>query len=68
MTNNITVEKKQSLVKVYLGAEVEGGKNYLDVAPDASIVFSDRYMLDFSYYILNQHFSVGGKVKLSFKK
>lgn len=74
VTNNITIEKKQPLVKVYLGADaglrygtplIRGG---LDIAPAASLVIADRYMLDAGYYILGGEISAGVKVKLSFRK
>lgn len=74
VTNTITIEKKQPLVKLYLGADagiryakplVWGG---LDIAPAASLVIADRYMLDAGYYILGGEISAGVKVKLSFRK
>jgi len=67
-----TVIKKPPLVKVYLGADAYGGKAgakvNLDLAPGASFVFADRYMLDLGYYIFNQQVTAGVKVKLSFGK
>ena len=67
-----TVVKKPALVKVYLGADVYGGKTggkiNIDLAPAASVVFADRYMLDLGYYIFNQQVTAGMKVKLSFRK
>ena len=74
ITNTITVEKKQPLAKVYIGALVgvryatpllQGG---LDVAPTASVILADRYMIDISYYVLGGQITAGAKVKLSFKK
>jgi len=63
---------KPALVKVYLGADAYGGKTgakiNLDLAPAASVVFRDRYMVDLGYYIFNQQLTAGFKVKLSFKK
>lgn len=67
-----TVAKKSPLIKVYVGAETYGGKSgskiNIDLAPSASVVFADRYMLDLGYYIFNQQVSAGLKVKLSFRK
>jgi hypothetical protein len=67
-----TVVKKQSLVKLYLGVDAYGGKASgkvnVDIAPAASLVFADKYMLDLGYYILNQQVTAGVKVKLSFIK
>ena len=67
-----TVIKKEALVKVFVGADVYGGRTgtniNLDLAPAASLVFRDRYMLDFGYYIFHQEVSAGLKVKLSFRK
>jgi len=66
-----TVMKKDALLKVYIGADMYGGKDAgkvnLDLAPAASLVFGDRYMLDLGYYIFHQEISAGLKVKLSFK-
>ena len=63
---------KTALIKVYIGADAYGGKSgpkyNLDLAPAASLVFNDRYMLDLGYYIFNQQLTAGFKVKLSFKK
>jgi hypothetical protein len=67
-----TVMKKEALVKVFLGADMYGGKEgtnvNLDLAPAASVVFRDRYMLDLGYYIFHQQVTAGLKVKLSFGK
>ena len=67
-----TVLKKQALIKVFIGADAYGGKGgtkiNLDLAPAASVVFRDRYMLDLGYYIFNQQITAGLKVKLSFGK
>ena len=74
VTTTITVEKPEPLVKVYLGAAT--GVRYtapltrggLDIAPAASLIISDRYMIDAGYYILGGEISAGLKVKLSFRK
>ena len=67
-----TVLKKDALVKVFVGADMYGGRDAskinLDLAPAASLVFRDRYMLDLGYYIFHQEVSAGLKVKLSFGK
>jgi hypothetical protein len=67
-----TVKKKSPLVKVYVGADAyggrAGGKYDFDLAPAASLVFGDRYMIDLGYYIFNRQVTAGMKVKLSFKK
>jgi hypothetical protein len=72
VTNTITVEKKPSAVKVYLGADAYAGrasaKYNIDIAPAASVVVADRYMIDLGYYILNEQVTAGLKVKLSFRK
>ena len=72
ITEKTTVMKKVALVKVYLGIDAYGGKTggkyNVDLAPDASFVFADRYMVDLGYYVFNQQLTVGAKVKLSFKK
>ena len=64
-----TVTKKSALIKVYAGAETYGGKAggkiNIDLAPAASVVFADRYMLDIGYYIFNQQITAGLKIKLS---
>lgn len=70
VTNSLV--KKDALIKVFVGADVSGGKSgikyNLDLAPGASLVLADRYMLDIGYYIFNQQVSIGFKVKLSFKR
>lgn len=74
ITKTVTIEKKQPLIKVYLGADA--GVRYetpltrggLDIAPAGSIIFSDRYMVDVGYYVLSGQITAGIKVKLSFKK
>jgi hypothetical protein len=67
-----TVMKKPPLIKVFVGADAYGGKAgskiNIDLAPSASVVLADRYMLDLGYYIFNQQFTAGLKVKLSFRK
>lgn len=66
-----TVEKKQPLVKVYLGldAYAHTGRPFdADIAPATSIVIKDRYMVDLGYYMLNQQVQAGLKIKLSFRK
>jgi hypothetical protein len=67
-----TVLKKSPLVKVFVGADAYGGytasKINIDLAPGASLVFADRYMVDLGYFIFHQEISAGLKVKLSFKK
>jgi hypothetical protein len=72
ITNTVTLMKKQALVKAYLGADAycgsAAGKYNIDVAPAASLVFADRYMVDLGYYILNRQVTAGVKVKLSFRK
>ena len=72
VTNTFTTAKKPCLIKVYVGAETYGGRGgakiNVDLAPAASVVFVDRYMLDLGYYIFNQQFTAGLKVKLSFRK
>jgi hypothetical protein len=64
-----TMTKKSALIKVYAGAETYGGKAggkiNIDLAPAASVVFADRYMLDIGYYIFNQQVTAGLKIKLS---
>ena len=63
-----TVVTKAPLVKVYIGAEAYGGKSgskvNVDVAPAASLVFADRYMLDLGYYIFNEQATAGLKVRI----
>jgi hypothetical protein len=74
ITKTVTIEKKQPLIKVYLGAnagvryETPLSRGGLDIAPAGSIIFSDRYMVDVGYYILGGEITAGVKVKLSFKK
>jgi hypothetical protein len=67
-----TIIKKEPLVKVYIGADAYGGKAggriNADLAPAASFVIADRYMVDLGYYIFNQEVTAGLKVKLSFRK
>lgn len=67
-----TVVKKSAMVKVYLGVDAYGGRSglkyNLDVAPAASLIFADRYMVDLGYYIFNEEVTAGLKVKLSFGK
>jgi hypothetical protein len=67
-----TARKSDALVKVFIGADMYGGKGgtkiNIDLAPAASVVFRDRYMLDLGYYIFNQQVTAGLKVKLSFGK
>ena len=64
-----TVAKKSALIKVYAGADTYGGKSggkiNIDLAPAASLVFADRYMVDIGYYIFNQQVTAGLKIKLS---
>ena len=63
---------KPALVKVYVGIDALGGKSAgkfnADIAPAASLVIADRYMLDLGYYIFDQQVTAGFKIKLSFKK
>jgi hypothetical protein len=63
-----TVLKKQPLIKAYLGAEAyggrSGGKVNIDLAPAASLIFADRYMVDLGYYIFDQQVTAGMKVRL----
>ena len=63
-----TVVRRSPLVKVYLGAEAYGGKTgsrvNVDLAPAASLIFGDRYMLDLGYYIFNEQATVGMKVRI----
>lgn len=74
VTTTVTIEKKQPLLKVYLGTSA--GVRYaepltrggLDIAPAASLLIADRYMIDAGYYILGGEISAGVKVRLSFKK
>ena len=67
-----TVMKKDALLKLFVGADMYGGRDgtkvNVDLAPSASLVFRDRYMLDLGYYIFHQEVSAGLKVKLSFGK
>jgi hypothetical protein len=74
ITKTITVDKKQPIIKVYLGASAgvryaspltQGG---IDVAPTGSVIISDRYMIDLGYYVLGGEITAGVKVKLSFTK
>ena len=66
-----TVMKKPALVKVFIGADAYAGPNdgklALDVAPAASLVFTDRYMVDLGYCIFNRVVTAGIKVKLSLR-
>ena len=72
--HNVTIKmlKKSPLVKLYVGADAYGGKTgskiNIDLAPAASLVFADRYMLDLGYYIFNQQVTAGFKVKISVKQ
>lgn len=72
VTNTTTLMKNPALVKVFVGAEAYGGKTgpkyNLDIAPAASIVINDGYMIDVGYYILNQQITAGCKIKLKFHK
>ena len=74
ITKTVTIEKKQPVIKVYLGAnagvryETPLTRGGLDIAPAASVILSDRYMVDVGYYILGGEITAGLKVKLSFKK
>ena len=67
-----TVQKKDAFLKVFVGADMYGGRDAskinLDLAPAASLVFRDRYMLDLGYYIFHQQISAGLKVRLSLGK
>ena len=74
ITNTITLEKKQPIAKVYIGASVgvryatpmlQGG---IDIAPSGSVILADRYMIDVCYYVLGGQITAGAKIKLSFKK
>ncbi len=74
VTNTTVIEKQPVLVKVYLGADagvrytVPLARGGLDIAPSASIVIADRYMLDAGYYIAGGQITAGVKVKLAFRK
>jgi hypothetical protein len=68
-----TVVKKPPLVKVYLG--VQGSVpvndvrlNRFDVAPSASLIINDRYMLGIGYELFSQRAQLGLQYKISLKK
>jgi hypothetical protein len=67
-----TVLKKPALVKVFIGSDGyagrTGGRYDFDIAPAASVLISDKYMVDLGYSIFDQQVSAGLKVKLSFRK
>ena len=72
MTITNTLTPKPPLVKVYLGIDAYGGSTLwgynADLAPAASVLISDRYMIDAGYYMLHRELMLGAKVKLSFRR
>ena len=72
---NITkmIEKKQSLVKVFLGAGftfpvANIASSRFDVSTGLGLLISDKIMVNADYGIVGQQINLGAKVKLSFKK
>lgn len=68
VTNTVSVVKKQPLLKVYVGAAVYARVQPVysaDIAPAASLIESDKYMIDLGYKLLSCELQCGVKVKIS---